>query len=92
MRYVPPGTGCRNEEPKTRMRTGALIQGVAATPTGPTVWRGPRNNKHRLLVVVDLRTTGRMNVQEQKRTLTTSFDFSDVTLAFEDRIEDWPKA
>ena len=51
----------------------------------------PRNNRHRLLDVVDLSTTGRMIVQEQKRTLTTCFDFSDVTLAFEDRIEDWLK-
>ena len=50
---------------------------------------GPRNNRHRLLVVVDPSTTGIVIVQEQKRTLTTSFDFSDVTLAFDDRIKDW---
>ena len=43
-----------------------------------------------LLVVVVLSTTGRMVVQEQKRTPTIFFDFSDVPLAFEDRIKDWP--
>ena len=64
-------------------------QGGAATPTGPTVWQGPRNSRHRLLVVADPSTTGRMIGQEQKRTLTTFFDFSDVTLSFKDKIKDW---
>ena len=96
MRYVPPGTGCRVEEPIWRMRTGGHVHAIpgrscAATLAGQidSMAGGPRNNRHRLLVVVDPSTTGIVIVQEQKRTLTTSFDFSDVTLAFEDRIKDW---
>ena len=59
-------------------------------PLGRQYGRGPRNSRHSLLVVVDLCIIGRMIGQEQKRTLTTFFDFSDVTLAFEDKIKDWP--
>ena len=62
-------------------------QGGAATPTGLTVWQGPRNSRHRLLVVADPSTTGRMIGQEQKRTLMTFFDFIDVTLSFKDKIK-----
>ena len=93
MRYVPPGTGCRVEEPKTRMRTGALIHAILGRSCH-TYWAdsmaGGPGIAHRLLVVVDLCITGRMIGQEQKRTLTTFFDFSDVTLAFEYNIKDWP--
>ena len=34
------------------------------------------------ILFYDLSTKERIIVQEQKRTLTTSFDFSDITLAF----------
>ena len=38
MRYVPPGTGWRVEEPKPRMRTGVPAQRGADAPTREAVY------------------------------------------------------
>ena len=71
------------------MRTGALAHEFPGKRCcthwagSMAVWQYGRNNRHRFMVIVDQSTNGKTIDPK------TFSDFSEVTLACEDKIKDW---